>query len=567
MTARWLAVAGLMTVAGCAPVEDQPPVAATSRSSLGAVVSQAPLASQVGVRVLEQGGNAVDAAVATAFALAVVEPTNSGLGGRTQILIRTASADIAAIDATTQVPQNYPIDSVPPATASGGYGMIGVPGTVAGLARALDLHGSWPLERVLEPAIELAEEGFPLPAGQARAIASVADRLAQFEGSRSYFLRADGSPYEVGDLFVQRDLGQTLRQIAEGGADAFYRGSIADRIAEDMAAHGGFVTREDLADYQARDATVVRGSYRGYELVGTYLPAAGANTIEMLQILEHFDLAAVAGTSEWAAIVAQVLLIGFQDRLADLAQMGPPETFPLAENARTLVSPERAAQHASQIRPFRISSRQPRDTVTRAGEFPPGHTTHLSVVDGQGGAVTLTQSLGPTLGSRVATQGLGFAYAATMGYLSGDARSAGVRALGPGDRASSRQSPLLALRNGELRFVLGASGARRILSGIVQVTSRMVDQGLPLEEAMAAQRVHIEPSDPKILHMQVRDYGAWSPEQLADLRAFGFDVRDENPQSFGNVSAIALDTLSGEWVGAANPGTAGAASAPRASSR
>jgi gamma-glutamyltranspeptidase/glutathione hydrolase len=531
------------------------------------VVSQAPLATQVGARVLEQRGNAVDAAVATAFALAVVEPTSSGLGGRTQILIRTESGNIVGIDATTQVPRNYPTDSVPPATASAGYGMIGVPGTVAGLVRALELHGSWPLERVLEPAIELAEHGFTLPAGQARAIASVADHLVDFAGSRSYFLRADGSPYEAGDLFVQRDLARTLREIASSGADAFYRGTIADRIAEDMAAHGGFVTRDDLAAYQARDAMVVRGSYRGYELVGTYLPAAGANSIEMLQILEQFELAEVAGTSEWAAIVAQALLIGFQDRLADLAKMGPPETFPLAANAHTLVAPERAAQRARQILPLQISSRQPGDTVTRAGEFPPGHTTHLSVVDGQGSAVALTQSLGPTLGSKVATQGLGFAYAATMGYLSGDARSAGVRALGPGDRASSRQSPLLVLRNGELRFVLGASGARRILSGIVQVMSRMVDQGLSLEEAMAAPRVHIEPSDPEILHMQVRNYGAWSPEQRADLRAFGFDVRDENSRSFGNVSAIARDTLSGEWIGVADPGAAGAASAPRMASR
>jgi gamma-glutamyltranspeptidase/glutathione hydrolase len=445
--------------------------------------------------------------------------------------------------------------------------MIGVPGTVAGLTLALELHGTWPLDRILEPVIELAQEGFPLPAGQARAIASVADRLAEFEGSRSYFLRADGSPYQAGDLFVQEDLSQTLRQIAEGGADEFYRGTIAARIAEDMAAHGGFVTIQDLESYRARSATVVRGSYRGYDLVGTYLPAAGANVIEILQILEHFDLSQITGTSEWAAIVAQALLIGFQDRLADLAQMGPPETFPIEENARALVSPERAAQRAGQIRPFADVSSGPRDMMTRGGTFAPGHTTHLSVVDASGCAVALTQSLGPTLGSRVATRGLGFAYAATMGYLSGDARSAGVRALGPGDRASSRQSPFLVLRNGELSFVLGASGARRILSGIVQVTSRLVDQGLPLGEAMAAPRVHIEPADPEILHMQVHDYGAWSRDQRADLRAFGFDVRDENPQSFGNVSAIVLDTLTGEWIGVANPGTAGAAGAPRSVSR
>lgn len=567
MKTRQIALAGSLALCSCAPEADLPPVASTSRSTNGAVVSQAPLATQVGVRVLEEGGNAVDAAVATAFALAVVEPTSSGLGGRTQILIRTAAGDIAGIDATTQVPRSYPVDSVPPENARAGYGMVGVPGTVAGLTRAVEQYGSWPLQRVVQPAIELAADGFVLPRGLARSIASVAEQLQKFEGSRRYFLKPDGSAYEAGERFVQHDLAQTLRQVSEHGADAFYRGPIADRIAEDMAAKGGFITSADLADYETRNALVVRGNYRGFELVGTYLPAGSANVIEMLQILEHFDLAEVAGSSEWASIVGQALAIGFQDRLADLAQMGPPETFPLAENARVIVSRERAAQRARRIRPYRAVTRRPGDMAPRAGTFPPGHTTHVSVVDQEGGAVALTQSLGPTLGSRVAAPGLGFMYAATMGYLSGDARSAGVRALGPGDRASSRQSPMLVLRDGEVRFVLGGSGARRILSAIVQVTSRMVDQGLPLEDAMAAPRVHVEPADPNMLYMQVRDNGEWTAEQRADLRAFGFDVRDQTSGSFGNLSAIAKDTVSGEWIGVAQPGGSGAAGAPRRTTR
>jgi gamma-glutamyltranspeptidase/glutathione hydrolase len=500
--------------------------------------------------------------VATAFALAVVEPTNSGLGGRTQILLRSPDGAVAAIDATTQVPAGFPVDSVPPATTAAGYGMVGIPGTVAGLTRALADHGSWPLPDVLAPAIALAADGFPLNDAQARAIASVAEHLRQFEASQRYFLRPDGTPYAPGDTLIQADLAATLQTIAEGGADAFYRGAIARAIAVDMAAQGGFVTADDLAGYRARDALVVRGSYRGHELIGTYLPAAGANVIEMLQILGHFELESVVGTSEWAALVAQALLFGFQDRLADLANMGPAETFPLAANAEVIVSPERAAERASRIRPFEVASGAG-DTDRRSGEFLPGHTTHVSVVDGEGGAVALTQSLGPTLGSRVAAPGLGFMYAATMGYLSGAAASAGVRALGPGDRASSRQSPMLVLKDDQLHLVIGGSGSRRILAAVTQVVSRIVDQGLSLEEAISSPRVHIEPSEPDILHMMVREYGAWTEDQRADLRAFGYDVRDQHTASFGNVSAISLDRASGEWVGVADPGGAGMAGGAR----
>jgi gamma-glutamyltranspeptidase/glutathione hydrolase len=535
-----------------------------TRSSLGAVVSQAPLATDVGVGVLERGGNAVDAAVATAFALAVVEPTSSGIGGRTQILIRSPDGEVAAIDATTQVPTGYPVDTVPPANARSGYGMIGIPGTVAGLTKALAEHGTMSLTEVLEPVIALAENGFSLSAGMARSIASVAEELAKYEGSRQYFLKEGGSPYEAGELLVQTDLAQTLRAIAEGGADAFYRGEIADRIARDMVAKGGFVTRRDLEQYRPREALVVQGTYRDFDLIGTYLPAAGANTIEMLQILEHFDLSDIAGTPRWAVFVAQALRLGFLDRLTDLANMGPAEHFPSSTNARQLVSKERAAERAQQIRIPDDMAMTVSDVPTVAGVLPPGHTTHLSVVDAGGGAVALTQSLGPTLGSKVAAPGLGFAYAATMGYLSGEAKSAGIRALGPGDRASSRQSPMMVLRDGRLTYVLGGSGARRILSALVQVVSRSVDQGLTLEEAMAAPRVHVEPSDEGIVYLQMREAAEWSVDDRAQIAAFGLEVQDVG--SVGNVSAIHLDAETGEYIGVADPGGRGSAGSPRTSS-
>jgi gamma-glutamyltranspeptidase/glutathione hydrolase len=556
---KW--IKNLIPLAVCAAgaCDDPPANPKVASSSQGVVVSQAPLAAQIGADILSAGGNAVDAAVATAFALAVVEPTNSGLGGRTQIVIRSPGGEISAIDATTQVPMSYPVDSVPPANAGSGYGMVGIPGTVAGLTRALAEHGTMALPEVMAPAIALAADGFALNEAQANSIAGVAEHLMKYDGSRSYFLKPDGSAYATGETFVQADLANTLSLVANGGAEAFYRGPIAAHIVDDMVANGGFIRLEDLATYEARDALIVRGQYQGYELVGTYLPAAGANTIEMLQILEHFDLEEKAGTSEFAALVGQALAMGFKDRLSDLANMGPAETFPLPENAAAMISPERAAQRAAEVRPFQIASSAQRVTTVMAGTFPPGHTSHVSVVDAEGGAVSMTQSLGPTMGSRVAAPGLGFMYAATMGYLSGEAASAGISALGPGHRASSRQSPMMVLRDGQLEVVLGGSGSRRIVSALVQVVSHLVDGDSDIESAVAAPRVHVEPSEPGVLHMQVLDDRSWSVETRADLRAFGFDVRDQHTQSFGNVSAIQWEASSQQWVGVAEPGGPGAA--------
>ncbi len=543
------------------PATEAPQPGRITESNRGAVVSQAPLATDVGVTVLAEGGNAVDAAVATAFALAVVEPTNSGLGGRTQMLIRTPDGGFFAIDGTTQVPAAYPADTVVGPGAGVGYGAIGIPGTVAALTKALAEHGSWPLERVLEPVIALAEEGFPLSAAQARSLAAVAEDIARFEGSSRYFLNGEGAPYAAGETFIQADLARTLRTIAAEGAPGFYTGRIAEAIAADMEANGGYVRAEDLAAYAARDAVIVEGEYRGHGLVATYLPAAGANTIEMLQILDRFEFPGEAGSAQWTALVAQAVNLGFQDRLMDLARMGPAETFPLATNAREITSRGWAEARAAEIRtPEGVTPVTATGPV--AGRFPESHTTHLSVVDEQGGAVALTQSLGPTLGSRVATPGLGFAYAATMGYLSGLARSSGIRALGPGDRASSRQSPMMVLDGEELMLVLGGSGSRRIVSALVQVVSRVVDEGLSLQAAVAAPRVHVEPAEPQVVHTEVSEVAAWSEADRDYLRGFGFDVRDQHDQSFGNVSAVSFDADRGRATAVAEPRGAGSAGAP-----
>jgi gamma-glutamyltranspeptidase/glutathione hydrolase len=514
-----------------------------AHSPHGMVVSGSPIASRVGAAVLESGGNAVDAAVAAAFALSVVEPTMSGIGGRTQILIRTPAGEFAGVDGTTEVPAAYPQGAVAADEAAYGYGTIAIPGTVAALAAALERYGTLSLARVLEPAIELAQDGFPLPAEEAERIAGVAAQLAEFAGSRQYFLRADGTPYRAGERLVQRDLARTLRTIARAGPDGFYRGVVAQRIAEDVTRNGGWLQVADLTRYRADPAVLVRGNYRGFDLIGTYLPASGATTIEILHILEQFELRDIVGSPRWAALLASASLLAFADR-AD-ASIGTPEQKPAV-----LTSKAWAAQRARAIQLPPRPARAPQPRLLP--DLEPAHTTHLSVADARGGVVALTQSVGPIMGSKVAAPGLGFVYAATMGYL-GSLRAA--------ERPSSSQSPLIVERDGKLALVLGAAGARRIISAIVAALSRAIDQRLTLPDALAAPRLHATAT---AVDVEVRPQAAWSASQLAELRTLGFTVREraEAPY-FGRIHAIGYDPVSRTFTGVADPRWTGAAVAPR----
>lgn len=257
-------------------------------SAHGMVVAAQPLATWAGVQMLEAGGNAADAAVAAAFAIAVVEPTMNSIGGRTQILIHLPNGEVAGIDATTQAPMTY--DPLTAPQASYGYAVIGVPGAVAGLVRLQSEYGTLPLETVMAPAIQYAREGFAVLPKDAARQASSAAQAAEFEGTRKYYLKPDGSPYQAGEILIQEDLANTLDQIAKTGGEAFYRGAIAEAMAADLQAHGSAVSLESLRDYVAEDGRIVRGSYRGYDLAGMFIPTAGAVAIEALQILENFEL-------------------------------------------------------------------------------------------------------------------------------------------------------------------------------------------------------------------------------------------------------------------------------------
>ncbi len=561
----------LWATASCVPAEtavdsqggaQDVPTHQVDRAAGGMVSAAHPLATAAGVRILEMGGNAADAALAAGFAVSVVEPSMNSIGGRNQILVRTGDGEVLGIDGTTQAPLTYDPDTAP--QASYGYPTVGIPGAVAGLFSLYESMGTLPLDVIMAPAIEYAEDGYHVLPGAALRHEMAAEQLAEFEGSRAHFLKEDGTPYQAGDLFVQADLAETLRAIRDGGRGVFYQGEIASRMAEDIQANGGAVTMESLDQYEAVPAMVVRGRYRGYDLTGNYVPAAGATTIQILQVLDHFDLASM-DEFQWAAVVSQAMRFGFQGSYRD-AVAGD------ADAAMAITSPEAAEEIAARIVvpepaavPAAASGRREVPVLAAAGRAPEAglgldgwiaqqhHTTHLSTADEGGMMVALTQTIGPNMGSKVATPGLGFLYAATLGGYLGHVE--------PGERARSAISPIVVSRDGEPFMVLGAAGGGRIPPAVLQTILRVIDQGMSLEDALAAPRLYAR-EDGEV-ELEMTPGIAWSQDVVDGLEAMGLEVSlQERAGAFGRVHAIMWDAEAGVWIGGADPDWEGSADGP-----
>ena len=526
-----------------------------ARSGDGVVVAAQPLAAAAGARMLELGGNAADAAVAAAFAISVVEPSMNSIGGRNQILIRTPDGGVAGIDGTTSVPLGYDPATAP--RAAYGYPTVGVPGAVAGLMRLHGEYGSLPLTTVMAPAINYAAHGFRLLPGEARRQAGSRDQVAESEGARRYYLRPDGSPHDPGERLVQSDMAATLRTISLGGADVFYRGEIADRIADDMAANGGFLTREALDAYRAEDSRIVRGSYRGFELVGSDIPASGAIAVLALHIAEVFDPGSM-DEEAWASVIGQSLALAMSEYRRPSSDSSAARVTSKAF-ARELAERVRVPAAAT----LESSSASPHPAASGPGAAPglppeDGHTTHLSAADGSGMAVALTQTIGPSMGARVATPGLGFLYAVTLGGYLGISE--------PGERARSGITPFMVLDDGEPLLVLGAAGGIRIISAVVQAVTRVIDDGLALPAALAAPRVHpdVGPEGLAGLAVEADPEDGWSEASVADFRDLGFDITPTpRAGAFGRIHGLQYDAATGIWTGAADPDWEGAAVTPR----
>lgn len=510
-------------------------------ATTGVVSTGQPLATLAGKLMLDKGGNAVDAAVASAFALSVVEPSMSGLGGRLQAIVRLPDGSMQGIDATTEAPASYDSETLS-SVHQYGYKVIGIPGVVAGLTSLHKKYGSLPLEVVMKPAIRYARKGFPLLKGEAFRHSVAINQLREFDGSRQYFMNGD-TTYTEGQRWIQKDLAQTLSKISSQGKDGFYKGEIAEKIVADFQANGGFLTLHDLANYEAKSSTIVEGTYRGFDLHGLWLPSFGAITIEIMQILEHLPMNDLHG-ADWLSAVGQAIELAYEDRYRQKSGIAVVDTILDKAYAKTLANKINVNHPGTGFQ-----SQDMPESWTRID----GHTTHLSTADENGMMVGLTQSLGPNMGSKVASSDLGFLYAVTLGPYLGVTKG--------GERAISHISPLIITKDGEPYLVAGAAGGSRIIAAIAAVSSRMIDHNLSIKDALKAPRVF---ADKGKLLLEVHEGTEWNEEDAAELTAEGFSIElIDEPARFGRVHAIHYDSNTKQWTGAADPDWEGVAASKK----
>jgi gamma-glutamyltranspeptidase/glutathione hydrolase len=466
------------------------------RARNGMVVSQNAIASQVGMEVLMAGGNAVDAAVATAFALAVVHPAAGNLGGGGFLLARRATGETAVYDFREQAPA-----AATPTMflRDGKYSdelhhdsplAVGVPGTVAGLHMAWTDNGRMPWRELLAPAISLAREGFMVTDGLARSLRDVLPRMKRYPASIAQFSR-QGVPYEMGDLFQQPDLAKTLERIAEKQARGFYEGETAELIKKEMKARGGLVTREDLQSYTIYRRNPLWGSYRGDEVLTVPPPSAGGVALlQCLNVLEGYDVKAMGfASSRYVHHVAEALRRAFADRARWLGDPAFVKDMPTAR----LVSKEYAQALRKTIREDRASVSSP---TTFEWPAESAETTHFSVVDADRNAVAVTYTLEASYGSKIVVPGAGFLLNNEMGDFNAGPGLTDETGLvgtepnlaGPGKRMLSSMTPTIVVRAGRPYLVSGSPGGRTIPSTVLLTLLNVLDFGMNAQEAVDAPR-------------------------------------------------------------------------------
>ena len=495
-------------------------------SASSIIASANPYATKAGEAMYEKGGNAYDAITAAAFTLSVVEPSMSGLGGRLQVIHRNAKGKIKGLDATTQVPEKF---NPAEAKEEDGYTTIGVPGVVKGLIELHQAGGVLPLEVVMGPAINYAKNGFQLLTDEADRIKSAKKELLLFSSTKKHFFKND-SLLKGGELFVQPALASTLEEIGVDKGKSFYTGTTAANLSKEIQSGGGSLSLSDLANYKTQNSTIHKGNYRGYEIYSLGMPSYGAVVIEMLQMLDQVDLKNCS-ESDFLLHHAKAHALAYEDRK-------------YLKTNETLLTKSDFAKKRWMEDTFLIRKAA---TVSPSSDSQNGHTTHLVAADVQGNMISLTQSLGPTMGSKVASEKGGFMLATTMGPYLGK--------MSPGERASSHISPVIIYKDGKPFLALGAAGGARIVPAVVQTISRFIDRGLPLDQAISAARV-FQLSDKLLIENHPGIF--WeNPETLNELKRknAATEVVSKMAQ-FGRVQA-AYRSSSGKWVGAADPDWSG----------
>ncbi|MCD6007678.1 gamma-glutamyltransferase [Halomonas sp. IOP_31] len=522
----------------------------------GMVATSNLLASQVSRDVLAQGGNAVDAAVTAGFALAVTQPRSGNIGGGGFMLISDEkSGEVIAIDYREKAPsaafetmfQNEAGEAVPRLSRFT-HNASGVPGTVAGLALALDKYGTLSLAEALAPAIELAEQGFPVPQRFVDGVRDAGERLTKWDATRAKFFKADDSAYQVGEIFRQPDLAATLKRIAAQGPREFYEGETAELIAAEMQRNGGLMALEDLANYQPTIREPIYGNYRGYDVYAMSPPSSGGvHIVQMLNILEGYDIGAMGfNSARTIHVMAEAMKRAYADRSKYLGDTDFVEV-PL----EGLTSKGYADELREQIS---MDSATPSDTLGPGNPLPyeSNETTHFSIADDNGLAVSNTYTINFSYGSGIVVDGAGFLLNNEMddfsakpgvpnayGLIGGEANK-----VEPNKRMLSSMTPTIVKKDGKNFLITGSPGGSRIITTTLQVLMNVIDHDMNIQTAVSVPRIHHQ-----WLPDEIRIEQGISPDTIALLEALGHTVSQQD--AMGAAQSIVIED--GVFYGGADP--------------
>ena len=488
----------------------------------GMVATQHALATKAGLDILQKGGNAVDAAVAVGFSLAVVLPRAGNLGGGGFMIVHEAEkGSTRTLNYREMAPGKAYRDmyldkdgNVDNTNLNAQYMASGIPGSVAGMARALELYGTMPLSEVMASSIKQAEEGFVVTYDLARILKAMESRIRKWPTSAEIFYKPNGGFYEAGDTLVQKDLAWSLKQIAKNGADAFYKGKVGERLAKDMKDNGGFITMEDLNNYKVEEMDPVWGNYRGYDIASMPPPSSGGvHIIQMLNMLEPFPLGYLGHNSaESLHLMAETMKFAYADRSEHL---GDPNFWTVP--VKGITSKSYAQELTGKLNRWEAT---PSDQIKpgKPQAYESDETTHFTVVDAKGNVVVNTYTLNFSFGTGIVAKGTGIllnnemsdfsakpGVANAFGLLGGEAN-----AVEPGKRPLSSMTPTIVFKDGKPYFATGSPGGSRIITTVLQVIINIIDHGMNVGEATHAPRIHHQ----------------WYPDILYIEKGLGYDTQN-----------------------------------------
>ncbi|HMA49978.1 MAG TPA: gamma-glutamyltransferase, partial [Magnetospirillaceae bacterium] len=529
MSLQRLGIGFALTLAMAPLAPDLAAAPAPVEAEHGMVVTAEKLASSVGADVLKKGGNAFDAAVAVGYALAVVWPEAGNIGGGGFMTLRTGDGKTNFIDFRERAPKaasaNMYLDAqgnVVKGASTDGYLAVGVPGTVAGLELVREKYGTMSRAALLEPAIRLAHDGFVLSQGDAASFKAEAEKLHKDPAAAAIYLGADGKPRKSGETLTQPDLAASLSAIAQQGADAFYKGAIADAIVKASQAKGGILTKADFESYKVREFKPVTCTYRGYEIVSAPPPSSGGVVVcEILNVLEGYPLAKYGpGSAETVHVMAEAMRTAYADRNASL---GDPDF--IKNPVDHLTDKKYGGEIRARIRPDR-AGKSTMPASMKAAE--PKHTTHYSIIDDAGNMVGVTYTLNDNFGTGVVAPGTGILMNNEMddftakpgvpnlyGLVQGEAN-----AIAPGKTPLSSMSPTVVTKDGQPFMVIGSPAGSRIPTIVLEAIVNVVDFGMTIQEAIDSPRIHHQWLPDEIL---TEPY-ALSPDTLKILGKMGYTV-------------------------------------------